>query len=705
MLIYPASPQPVDESLTRPTAGFRREVKRVLLAIFAFLVVYLVLLGASALLAIWCFYLGFLVLTAGLSILTVLGGLGLMGVGVMVFVFLIKFLFAVNKTDRSGMTELTEQEQPELFAFIRQLTSDTATPFPKKIYLARDVNASVFYDSGFWSMFLPIRKNLLIGLGLVNALSVSEFKAVMAHEFGHFSQRSMKLGSYVYNVNRIIYNLLFENSGYAGFLKSWAEIHGIFALFAMLTARIAQAIQWILRQMYGLINKSYMSLSREMEFHADAVSASVSGSESLVSALRRIELAAAGYNLAIQKCDDLFREKKISRNIYRNHSAVLKQLGEEFKLPLRGEIPVVNDAFLENQQKPRVNFKDQWASHPSTRDREQHLKTLDVRAAISDEPAWVLFRNKEQLEENMTEKIYEGLEGVDAMEKIRQEEFVARLQGDMQRFTLPPVYEGFYDNRQLPVLNIDELISEGGAPAGNWDTYFNAASASLPGRIQSLANDVETVKAIEEKKVDVKTFDFDGVKYRRSQAGEVRAKLEEEGKALQAELEHLDRKAFQYLCARAREKGKDALMLEGYRRYFSEREKMDRFLALINKILEGLQPIFSGETIPVERINVIIDDLKQGQEPELKRFLQEWLDEGAFDHDVAGKQEITEFLGTQHSYFDGTVFHDRQLISLHQTLTRSWEAVNKSHFFRFRKLLQDQVEWTEGPGKKDNVVQ
>jgi Zn-dependent protease with chaperone function len=37
-------------------------------------------------------------------------------------------------------------------------------------------------------MFLPIKKNLQIGLGLVNSLNVSEFKAVMAHEFGHFTQ-------------------------------------------------------------------------------------------------------------------------------------------------------------------------------------------------------------------------------------------------------------------------------------------------------------------------------------------------------------------------------------------------------------------------------------------------------------------------------------------------------------------------------------
>src|SRR5688572_17166397 len=150
-------------------------------------------------------------------------------------------------------------------------------------------------------MFLPTKKNLQIGLGLVNAVNVSEFKAVMAHEFGHFSQRSMKLGSFVYNVNRVIYNMLFENTSYGRSLEKWGSMHFLFAIFATITAAIVRAIQYVLRQMYGLINKNYMSLSREMEFHADAVAASVSGSDNCISALRRIELAGNAYGVLIEK--------------------------------------------------------------------------------------------------------------------------------------------------------------------------------------------------------------------------------------------------------------------------------------------------------------------------------------------------------------------------------------------------------------------
>jgi len=61
-----------------------------------------------------------------------------------VIVFLVKFIFAVSKDENPGRVEVTEQEQPQLFAFIRRLTAETNTPFPKKIYVSPDVNACVF---------------------------------------------------------------------------------------------------------------------------------------------------------------------------------------------------------------------------------------------------------------------------------------------------------------------------------------------------------------------------------------------------------------------------------------------------------------------------------------------------------------------------------------------------------------------------------
>src|SRR5439155_1223218 len=117
--------------------------------------------------------------------------------------------FKSQHVNTNGYVLLYEAEHPQLFAFIRQLCRDTAAPFPRNVYVSLEVNAAVFYDTSLLSLILPVRKNLLIGLGLVNMLDLDEFKAVLAHEFGHFSQSSMKVGSYVYTTNRIITDMVY----------------------------------------------------------------------------------------------------------------------------------------------------------------------------------------------------------------------------------------------------------------------------------------------------------------------------------------------------------------------------------------------------------------------------------------------------------------------------------------------------------------
>jgi len=85
---------------------------------------------------------------------------------------------------------------------------------------------------------LPGRKNLVIGLGLVNRLNLSEFKAVLAHEFGHFSQNSMKLGSYVYTSNRIIGEIVFGRDWLDDLIAGFCQTDIRIAVFAWALAGI-----------------------------------------------------------------------------------------------------------------------------------------------------------------------------------------------------------------------------------------------------------------------------------------------------------------------------------------------------------------------------------------------------------------------------------------------------------------------------------
>lgn len=140
------------------------------------------------------------------------GAINVIGGGTVVIaallLFLLKGLLFRDRVSRDGFHEVTRQEEPGLFEFLDRLVIETGAPSPRKVYITPEVNAAVFYEPSILSLVLPTPKSLVIGLGLVNYLTLSELKAVLGHELGHFSQRAMKVGAYVYTAQRVVADLV-----------------------------------------------------------------------------------------------------------------------------------------------------------------------------------------------------------------------------------------------------------------------------------------------------------------------------------------------------------------------------------------------------------------------------------------------------------------------------------------------------------------
>src|SRR6266487_5521675 len=133
---YPSAPLHVPITIPEPSLDFKKQAKKVLASIILFFILYLTMMVLAVMFVTACIYIGFLIIASMLNLFIIILGIGVIGLGIMVFIFLIKFLFAVSKTDQSGNIEITEHEQAELFNFIKQLTIDTQTQFPGKIFLS-----------------------------------------------------------------------------------------------------------------------------------------------------------------------------------------------------------------------------------------------------------------------------------------------------------------------------------------------------------------------------------------------------------------------------------------------------------------------------------------------------------------------------------------------------------------------------------------
>ncbi|MEQ1798903.1 MAG: M48 family metalloprotease [Lacibacter sp.] len=694
--LYPSTPDNVPLSITDPSPAFKTEVKKVMGSIVFFFIVYIILIVASVLLAIGSIYAGITVMAAMSSILGLIAGAGIISIGIMVFVFLIKFIFSVKKFDESTSVEIKEEDQPQLFGFIRQLTIDTHTEFPKKIVLSPEVNACVFYNDSFWSMIFPVKKNLQIGLGLVNTLTLSEFKAVMAHEFGHFSQRSMKLGSFVYNVNKAIYNMLFENNDYGSFLTKWGSLHWAIGIFVWLTVQIIKLIQKILQGMYSLINKSYMSLSREMEFHADAVAASVSGSKNCITAFNKLEVSDMCYNTVIQKADAWLQKKEVLENIYTKHHAVMKQYAKDFELPLQNNVPVVDESFKKRFQLSKVNIKDQWASHPSTEDRIAKLEELSVPAAADNQPAWVLFNNPESLQKQLSSVIYKAVPEEMKKETINETAFTERYISEVNAYSLPQEYNGYYDNRQLNEMDIETVFNQPFLHELNqaeFEKLFSNEKVALPKLILANQTDVQLLEAIISKQVDTKTFDYDGEKYNQDQAAVLLEKLKTETEQQKKQLQQQDEEVLSFFFTAAKKQSEvlaNQLKLQ-YLTLLDDRKKIDQYFEICKRIVDLMAPLLQGQVVSIEAANEIAGGLRTESQT-LKIPLNGWIQLGAFDSDLFLKERALHFLNTDYQYFAGDSFFDTELTDIHKLANETINGLSDFQFKNFKQILEQQLE-------------
>src|ERR1700722_9276020 len=169
-LPYPSSPTNVPEGFTDFAASYIRQQNKLLVGMLLFLIFYIFLVTFSAMVGTWCL----LAWTRHFP-LKFIG----MIISFIAFLFLLKGFFKRPPISKEKNIEITEEEHPLLFKFIEKLCDEIRAPLPQKVYLSPDVNAACIRRLSLINLVVEPKSELLIGLGLVNCLNLSEFKAVL----------------------------------------------------------------------------------------------------------------------------------------------------------------------------------------------------------------------------------------------------------------------------------------------------------------------------------------------------------------------------------------------------------------------------------------------------------------------------------------------------------------------------------------------
>ena len=484
---YPKTPSDVPKNLTSATASYKKHAWLAMAGLMFFMVFYISLMLCFA----WLTYKGAMAISAGDDsfakiILTV--------IALMLTIFMAKSLFSARKSGDPDGIEVTAKDEPRLFEFLHTLADEIGAPKPHRVFLTSEVNAAVFYDLTLLNLVFPSKKNLIVGLGLVNVLNLGELKAVLAHEFGHFAQGSMVVGRWVYVAQQII-SYMVSTRDWLDKLVSWVSRFDLrIAWLGWVLTIILWSIRSLMDTLFSLVIMAERALSREMEFNADLVAVSVTGSDALVNALHKLQSADYAWQTAMNLAQSQAGQGKLIQDLFTVQEKSISEMKRVLDDEHYGTTPVREDGvepqdhrvFTEQSARP----PQMWATHPPSSDREENAKNIYVRADIDKRQAWVVFSNPSDLRRKLTKRFYNP-------DKVAELEEVSSTEAVLQRFSrsiYANEYRGAY-LRRSPVRrfsSVNEMLEHGEVSSSIEESLKNLYPRSLSDDLEVARNlDIE----------------------------------------------------------------------------------------------------------------------------------------------------------------------------------------------------------------------
>lgn len=263
---------------------------------------------------------------------------------------------------------ITEDEQPRLFRELKAIAVAVGQDMPAEVYLIPEFNAWVSQRGGRASW--GGKKVMGLGLPLLNMLTVSQLRAVLAHEFGHFHGGDTRLGPVIYRTRDAISRTV------EGLGKGRSILQMPFVLYGKMCLRIT----------YGV--------SRQQEYAADNLAAAVAGSTPLAGGLETIHRLGPAYAV--------YWQNEFMPLLASGYYAPLLEGFSRFTEDPKVE--ALSDKALEEAKKSK--FARAYDTHPSLGERIEAIHSLAQPAERKDSGSASLLIDRLAAEEKIAVEIH-----------------------------------------------------------------------------------------------------------------------------------------------------------------------------------------------------------------------------------------------------------------------------------------------------------
>jgi tetratricopeptide (TPR) repeat protein len=299
---------------------------------------------------------------------------------VLITVFAILKSLFIRRIDEDPGTRLELSENPGLHDLLNEVAGRIGTRPVDSVYLTPGTEVAVMERGGMLKQLTGRSERcLILGVGVLEGMKLSWFKAVLAHEYGHFSNQDTAGGGFAIAVRRSLMTMaesLAQGGAATWYNPAWLFINGFYRVFL----RISQGA------------------SRLQEVLADRWAAYAYGAEAFEQGLTHVIRQSIRFDFHAQNTlNEVVEQQKPLANLY------------AYKPEKKPEPPEIEAAVNEAvHAKPTV-----YDSHPAPADRFTWVNALGAKGTGlkpgDTAEAWTLFQNPDHLQREMTTQIRASL--------------------------------------------------------------------------------------------------------------------------------------------------------------------------------------------------------------------------------------------------------------------------------------------------------
>ena len=294
---------------------------------------------------------------------------------------------------------LRKDAEPFLVEFINRLCDALGAPRPTTIHLTCDLNAAAELRGRWYGRSGRRGISLYIGLPLVAGLTLRQFTGILAHELGHFTQRTaMWLENTVRRTNHWFLQAAYEQDAIDERLLQLCAMGGP----AAVCCYVIRAMIWLSRRIllgFAFAGTAISCLmSREMEFNADRCQVRVVGSGSFAATMRRLRELHVAHQISFRDIAAFYDEGRLPDDMIALSVANVGFITPKVKTKLRQMMIEETTALFD--------------THPSDRDRIEAAELDRSPGLFPSElsgrniPATVLFDRFQEISKGVTEQFY-----------------------------------------------------------------------------------------------------------------------------------------------------------------------------------------------------------------------------------------------------------------------------------------------------------